>query len=175
MQDDGTADGVTHKPGSRRLAIASFLLTVTSLLLAWWRVTWTSAAQTVRDVRLFRPDEPLTTSWGPWLTGSLVVIVLTILFVRIAAKSDRHEPGSWRRDLGVAAWGLALALASCLLWPAGVPGFWGGRTLMNETITDGANATVETAMPGLGWWVAAVAVLLLLLARRAARRYGNSV
>ena len=154
----------------RPLAIAAFLLAVTSALLAWWRVTWASAGGAIRDdVRLFRPEEPLTTSWGPWLTGALVVAAVLLLFVRIAARSERHEPPSWRRDLGVAAGLLGAALASCLLWPAAIPSFWGGRTLANETITDGANATTETAMPGLGWWLALVAVLLLLAARWQAR------
>ena len=156
-------------PTSRRVALAAFLLAVTSLWLAWWRVAW-SGSQIIRDdVRLFRPEEPLTTSWGPWLTGALVVGALAILFVRIAAKSDHHEPASWRRDLAVAAALLGAALGSCLLWPSDVPAFWGGRTLTNETITDGANNAVETAMPGLGWWVTVVSVLLLLLARRLAR------
>ncbi|MEK6974886.1 MAG: hypothetical protein AABY18_00925 [Candidatus Thermoplasmatota archaeon] len=153
---------------SRRLAIAAFLLAATSLLLAWWRVTWSSGASALRDdVRLFRPEEPLTTAWGPWLTGAVVAVTLVLLFVRIAARSDRHEPTTWRRDLGVAVVLLALALASCMLWPADVPSFWGGRTYEGN-ITAGEPVT-ETAMPGLGWWVALTAALLLGGARLVAR------
>lgn len=166
---DEDSQGAVPRTG-RRLAFAAFLLTVTSMLLPWWRVTWASVGGTVlEEVRLFRPVEPLTTSWGPWLTGGLVVAVALLLFLRLAARSERHEPPTWRRDLLVAAGLLGAALLSCLLWPSGIPAFWGGRTLQNETITDGANATVEAAMPGLGWWLALLAALLLALAWRRAR------
>ena len=153
---------------SRRLAIAAFLLAVTSILLAWWRVTWTSGGSVIReDVRLFRPEEPLTTSWGPWLTGALVVAALLILFVRIAARSEKYEPKVWRRDLGIATVLLVVALLSCMLWPAEVPAFWGGRTYEGN-ITDGEPVT-ETAIPGLGWWLTTGSVLVLALARFFAR------
>lgn len=152
---------------SRRLAIAAFLLAVTSLWLAWWRITWTSGDTSVRDdVRLFRPEDPLTTSWGPWVTGILVVAVVGLLFVRIAARSDKHEPASWRRDLGGAAAILVGALVSCLCWPADVPAFWGGRTYMVENVTTRVH---EVAMPALGWWVALVGAVLLLVGRLMAR------
>lgn len=152
---------------SRRLAILGFLLTVTSLLLAWWRVTWSTGGAALRDdVRVFRPEEPLTTAWGPWLTGALAVAALLLLFVRIAGRSDRHEPPAWRRDLAVAAGLVAATLLSCLLWPADVPAFWGGRTYTVENVT---TQVTETAMPGLGWWVAVVGMLLLVGARLAAR------
>lgn len=155
-----------HEAGlrrSRRLAIVAFLLAATSVLLAWWRVTWSSGGPAIRDdVRLFRPEEPLTTSWGPWLTGALVAATLLLLFVRIAARSEKYEPGVWRRDLLVATVLLVAALASCLLWPAEVPSFWGGRTYTAENVTTTVD---EMAMPGLGWWVALTTVVLLVLAR----------
>lgn len=152
---------------SRRLAIPAFLLGVTSLLLPWWRVAWSSGGAAIRDdVRAFRPEEPLTNAWGPWATGALVVVALALLFVRIAGRSDKHEPASWRRDLGLAAGLVAAALASCLAWPAGVPAFWGGRTYMAENVT---TEVTETAMPGLGWWVAALAAALLSVGWWAAR------
>lgn len=152
---------------SRRLAIGGFLLAVTSGLLAWWRVAWTSGGTTLRDdVRLFRPEEPLTTAWGPWLTGLLAAAAAVLLFVRIAARSERHEPPAWRRDVGVAAGLLGAALLSCLLWPADVPAFWGGRTYTAENVT---TQVTETAMPGLGWWVAFAAALLLVAACLSAR------
>lgn len=165
-------DDPTHEPArltrSRPVAFAAFLLTLTSLLLAWWRVTWDAGGPSVPDdVRPFRPEPPLTTEWGPWLTGGLVVVAAMLLFVRIAARSERHEPPLWRRDLAVAAVLLAAALASALLWPAEVPSFWGGRTY-TDNLTDG-EPTTEVASPGLGWWTALVAMLLLLLARRLAR------
>lgn len=167
------SDEARPSVGSRRLAIAAFLLAVTSLLLAWWRVTWTTAGTAVRDdVRLFRPEEPLTTAWGPWLTGGLVLAAVGLLFVRIAARSERHEPPAWRRDLGVAALLLALALLSGMLWPAEVPSFWGGRTYAVENVT---TEVTETAMPGLGWWVALVALALLVLARLLSRQSPSDV
>lgn len=160
-------DDASRLAASRRLALAAFLLAVTSCLLAWWRVTWASGGAAVRDdVRVFRPEEPLTTSWGPWLTGGLVVAALLLLFVRLAGRSERHEPPAWRRDLAVAAGLVGAALLSCLLWPADVPAFWGGRTYMVENVT---TEVTETAMPGLGWWVALLAAVLLVGARLAAR------
>lgn len=169
--DDSLVDDQAGRSRSRRLAIVAFLLAATSLLLAWWRVTWSSGASVIRDdVRLFRPEEPLTTSWGPWLTGALVAATLILLFVRIAARSEKYEPGIWRRDLLVATILLVVALASCLLWPAEVPSFWGGRTYEGN-ITDGEPVT-ETAIPGLGWWLALLAVGSLLVARLLGRPRG---
>lgn len=160
-------DEASGLAASRRLAITGFLLAVTSLLLAWWRVAWTSGGPALRDdVRVFRPEEPLTTSWGPWLTGILVVAALVLLFVRIAGRSERHEPPAWRRDLGIGAALMAAALLSCLLWPSGVPAFWGSRTYTADNVT---TEVTETAMPGLGWWVAVAAILLLAGARLACR------
>lgn len=101
------------------------------------------------------------------MTGGLVVGALAILFVRIAAKSDRHEPPAWRRDLGAAAGVLGAGLASCFLWPADVPAFWGGRTYMVDNVT---TQVTETAMPGLGWWATALVLALLLVARWKANR-----
>ncbi len=151
----------------RALAIVAFLLAVTSLWLAWWRVTWSTGGAALRDdVRLFRPEEPLTTPWGPWATGLLALAALALLFVRIAARSERHEPPSWRRDLSVAGGLLLAAVGSCLLWPADVPAFWGGRTYAAQNVT---TEVTETAMPGLGWWLALLAAALLLLARWTAR------
>ena len=144
----------------RTLAFLAFLLAVTALLLPWWRVTWDDGAVELRDdVRAFRPEEPLTTSWAPWLTGGVAAAAVLLLFLRVAADSHLHEPRVWRRDLGVSAGLLLLAAASCLLWPAAIPSFWGGRTY-----TDGGVSVVETAMPGLGWWLAIAAGLLAALA-----------
>lgn len=147
----------------RTLAVLAFLLAVTALLLPWWRVAWESdqaeGAEVRDDVRAFRPEEPLTTSWAPWLTGLMAAAAAGLLFLRVAADSHLHEPATWRRDLGVAAGLLLLACASCLLWPAAVPSFWGGRTY-----TDGGVSVTETAMPGLGWWVALAAAGLAALA-----------
>jgi hypothetical protein len=84
---------------SRRLAIPAFLLAVTSLLLPWWRVTWSSGGVALReDVRAFRPEDPLTNTWAPWVTGIVAAIAIGLLFVRIAGRSDKHEPASWRRE-----------------------------------------------------------------------------
>lgn len=156
----------------RAFAFLAFLLAVTALLLPWWRVAWESdaaeGAEVRDDVRAFRPEEPLTTSWAPWLTGLLAAAAAGLLFLRVAADSHRHEPATWRRDLGVAAGLLLLACASCLLWPAEVPSFWGGRTY-----TDGGVSVTETAMPGLGWWVALVAAALAALAFWKAGRIGD--
>jgi hypothetical protein len=167
-EGDAPAEPDPGSRRSRRLAIAAFLLAVTSTLMAWWRVTWSSSSPDIReDVHLFRPMDPLTTGLGPWLTGAIVVVAILILFVRIAARSEKYEPPVWRRDLGVAAVLLAVALLSCMLWPAEVPAFWGGRTYEGN-ITDGEPVT-ETAMPGLGWWLAMASVLVLAWARVSAR------
>lgn len=156
------------RPASRRLALVAFLLAVTSLLLPWWRVAWDAGAGAIRDdVHAFRPEPPLTTTWGPWLTGALVAVAVLLLFVRTAARSDVHEPPAWRRDLRVAAALLLLALLSGMLWPAAVPSFWGGRTYA-DNVTDGTRVT-ETTMPGLGWWVAVLALACVAGALLAAR------
>jgi hypothetical protein len=144
----------------RTLAFLAFLLAVTALWLPWWRVSWDDGSVELRqDVAAFRPEEPLTTSWAPWLTGLLCAAAAVLLFVRVAANSHLHEPTSWRRDLGVSAGLLLIAVASCLLWPSATPSFWGGRTY-----TDGGVSVTETAIPGLGWWVAVVAAALAALA-----------
>lgn len=167
MHQSGRVDDASRLAASRRLALPAFLLAVTSMLLSWWRVTWSSGGAAVRDdVRLFRPEPPLTTEWAPWLTGGFVVAAAVLLFVRLAARSERHEPHAWRRDLAVAAVLLAGALLSCLLWPADVPSFWGGRTYAVENVT---TEVTESTMPGLGWWIATVALALLAAARLLAR------
>lgn len=167
MDETDAAPGGAQATRSRPLAWAGFLLTVTSALVAWWRVSWSSGGAAIRDdVRLFRPEPPLTTAWGPWLTGALVAAAALLLFVRLAARSDRYEPPAWRRDLGVAALLLAVALASALLWPSDVPAFWGGRTYTADNVT---TEVMETAMPGLGWWVALVAAVLLASGWRMAK------
>lgn len=142
-------------------AFTAFLLALTALWLPWWRVSWDDGATVVHDgVSAFRP-EPLTTAWGPWLTGALAAAAALLLFVRLAAGSRTHEPKAWRRDLAVAAGLLLAAVLSCLLWPAAetVPSFWGGRTYSAGNAT-GPSVT-ETAMPGLGWWLALLAAALL--------------
>jgi hypothetical protein len=147
----------------RAWALLAFLLVATALLLPWWRLTYEAdGVVSVYDFRAFRPQEPATTSWGPWLTGLLAGAAAAVLFVRLAANSHEHEPASWRRDLRVAAGLVAAALASCLLWPADVPWFWGGRTYSDPAIE--GPATTEAAMPGLGWWVALAALLAAALA-----------
>lgn len=152
----------------RVLAVLAFLLTVTALLLPWWRVTWDDGTVETRDdVFAFRPEEPLTTWWAPHLTGAMAGLAALGLFVRLAADSHTHEPRTWRRDLGIQAGTLLLAAASCLLWPAAVRSFWGGRNY-----EDGGIEVVETAMPGLGWWLAVLAGLLGLVAFWKAGRYG---
>ncbi len=153
----------------KRLAVAAFLLALTALWLPWWRVAWDDGATVLRDdVSAFRPEPPLTTEWGPWLTGVLAAGAVLLLFVRLAAGSRTHEPPAWRRDLAVSAGLLAAAALSCLLWPQEVPSFWGGRTY---ALQDGTGpATTETAMPGLGWWLALLAAALAGLASWSARR-----
>lgn len=160
-------------PSERAFALAAFLLAATALLLPWWRVTLDdgATAPAVGDFRPFRPEEPWTTDWAPWLTGLIVVAALLLLFVRLAANSHEHEPASWRRDLGIATGLLAAAVASALLWPDAVPSFWGGRTYRYENVT--GPATTETAMPGLGWWVALVATAMAGLASWKARRLAD--
>lgn len=152
---------------SRPLAIGAFLLAVTSLLLPWWRVTHAAEGLSLRDdVWAFRPESPLTTTWGPWVTGALVVAAALLLFVRIAGRSQRYEPAVWRRDLLVAGVVMAMACASALLWPSEVPSFWGGRTYAVENVT---TQVTETTMPVLGWWVALLGAALLVLAWRGAK------
>jgi hypothetical protein len=156
----------------RALALAAFLLTVTALLLPWWRVTLDDGAfTTLFDFRPFLPQPPATTEWASWLTGILAAVAAFLLFLRLAANSHIHEPRSWRRDLAVATGLLAAAVASCLLWPDIVPAFWGGRTYMDANTT--GPPTRETAMPGLGWWLALVATLLAGLASWKARQMGD--
>lgn len=153
---------------SRQFAITGFLALITSALLPWWGLTWDNGQTPIRDtVSLFRPEPPLTTTWGPWLTGILIAVAVLVLFVRIAARSEKHEPLSWHRDLRIALGTVALAIMSALLWPSGVASFWGGRTYTFENGT-GPSIT-ETAAPLLGWWVAIVGLLALLVAVRLAR------
>ena len=147
----------------RVAAFAAFVLALTALWLPWWQASWTAGATTVRDpIHPFRPDPQLTTVWGPWASGLLAGGAAVLLFVRLAASSHLHEPRSWRRDLVVAAALLVAAAALCLLWPSGVPAWWGGRTYA----TNGTAPTiVETEMPVLGWYVALAAAALAGVAR----------
>lgn len=156
---------------SRPLAAAAFLLAATALLLPWWALELDDGQVRQRDaVRPFRPEPPLTTEWGPWLSGLLAAAAVLVLFVRLAAASHLHEPDRWRRDLAVAAAFLGAAAAAALLWPAGVPWFWGGRTHHDP---DTGLSVTESAAPLLGWWLALVAAVLALLAWTAARREGR--
>lgn len=116
----------------------------------------------------FRPEPPATSSWAPHLTGAIVAATTLWLFARIAGRSHAYEPHLWRRDLCLQAAAVAIAWASTMLWPDQVPSFWGGRTLQAE----GANFT-ETAMPGLGWWLALLSALLLGVAWWTARGAGD--
>jgi hypothetical protein len=147
----------------RSLAFAAFVLALTALWLPWWVVAWNDGLTVVRQaVRVFAPQPPLTTAWGPWLTGVLAAAAALVLFVRLGAKSHLLEPRDWRRDLAVSAGILLLAAASCLLWPAGTPSFWGGRTYVPENGT--GPSIVETDLPGLGWWLALLAAGLAAVA-----------
>lgn len=153
----------------RVFAFVAFLLAATALLLPWWHFAIDDGSfADSHAFRPFRPVEPWTTSWAPWLTGLLVGAALLLLFVRLAANSHEHEPAPWRRDLAVATGLLAAAVASALLWPDAVPSFWGGRTYHQENVT--GPDTTETAMPGLGWWTALLAAALAGLAAWKARR-----
>lgn len=155
----------------RALALAAFFLLVTALLLPWWRLTVDDGTTASRlEVRAFRPSVPATTEWGPWLTGVLAAATAGLLFVRLAGNSHVHEPASWRRDLAMGAALAFAAAASCLLWPAEVPSFWGGRTYTDPGT---GVSNVETATPGLGWWVALLAAALLAMASWRARRRGD--
>jgi hypothetical protein len=161
---------LTHAlPSDRFFAFVAFLLLVTALLLPWWLITLDDGTTEARgEFHAFRPQEPWTTSFGPWLTGILAGAAVALLFVRLAAGSHLHEPASWRRDLAVAAGLVAAAVASCLLWPAAVPWFWGDRTHVDP---EGIGpATTESAMPGLGWWLALLALALTGLAAWKTRR-----
>lgn len=145
----------------RVFAFVAFLLTVTALLLPWWRLTFEDDVGVQRyDFYAFRPEFPATTEWGPWMTGLIAVGAALLLFVRLAADSHVHEPTVWRRDLAIAASLLALAVASCLLWPAAFPSFWGGRTYEGESQDLFGPSTTVTASPGLAWWLALVAMVL---------------
>lgn len=149
-------------------AFTAFLLALTALWLPWWRVAWDDGATVLRDdVSAFRPEPPLTTSWGPWLTGALAAAAALLLFVRLAAGSRTNEPASWRRDLAVSAGLLLAAAASCLLWPQAVPSFWGSRTYTLANAT--GPPTTEGAMPGLGWSLALLAAAMAALASWKAR------
>ncbi len=143
------------------LAPVALFLFITSLWLPWWLVRWTDASGFRYDqtaVRLFGSGQAVAHGEGPWVTGSLLVLATIVLFIRVAAKSWYHEPGAWRRDLWAAFGFGAAALASTLAWPSGVPHFWGGQryALANDT----AQSFTETALPGLGWWVAVLATLV---------------
>lgn len=147
----------------RVLAFWAFVLALTALWLPWWQASWAAAGTVVRDpIHPFRPDPQLTTVWGPWASGVLAAVAALLLFVRLAASSHRHEPAAWRRDLVLSAVLLAAAAVLCLLWPSGVPSFWGGRTY---AVNGTGPAVVETEMPALGWWVVLVAALLAGLGR----------
>lgn len=150
--------------------MVAFLALVTALWLPWWAVAWDTSDEShvaTRDsVSLFRPEPPLTTTWGPWLTGFLVVSAAGLLFVRIAARSDVHEPKTWRRDLAFGVGFVAASLVSASLWPASVPAFWGGRIYTAENVT---TQVTETALPQLGWWLAGLALVCLGLAHWGSR------
>lgn len=115
---------------------------------------------------MFAPYDPVTTPWGPHLTGGLLAAAAALLAVRLAGRSWWYEPRVWRRDLFVASGLAAAAVASTLLWPQSVPYFWGSRTAVhNET----AQVFTESGLPGLGWWLAVLAAAALAVAAGLAR------
>ncbi|HLF16797.1 MAG TPA: hypothetical protein VI796_05135 [Candidatus Thermoplasmatota archaeon] len=145
---------------SRTLALLGFLLLATSLLLPWWvlsdheggRVTGRDAIHLLsRSVDVHR--------WATLLTAVLAGVPVLLLFVRLAAASHLHESASWRRDLGVAAGLAGAAVLSTLFWPATVPAFWGGWDYAYGDDPDAV--THETALPGIGWFLAVAATGLV--------------
>ncbi len=148
-----------EEPGlDSSLAPVALFLFITSIWLAWWTVRWEDATGFRYEevgVRLFGSGHEVAHNQAPIVTGVLVALGTLILFIRVAAKSWHHEPHLWRRDLWAAFGFGAAALVSVLWWPAEVPAFWGGRTY--ELVNDTSQHFTETALPGLGWWVALLA------------------
>lgn len=166
--DDRPLEGAPdHLRRSRSLAVAAFLLLLTSVWLPWWLVRY--EGQGVRydqaAVGLFSPQAPLSTQ-VPYLTAALVIAVAAWVFVRVAGRSIIYEPPAWSRDLWIQSGVLGAALVSCLFWPDQVPAFWGGRTY---ELANATGAFSELAMPALGFWCAFLAFVLLLISSWMAR------
>lgn len=162
---------IEEEPGpDRGLTFVAFLLLITAAWLPWWVVTWKDEAGQVYDrvsVGLFQDGGAAAHQAATMVTGVLLLGTIVLLFVRLAARSWVHEPTSWRRDITIALFLQAAALASALFWPQGVPSFWGGRTFGLE---DAEGTFTETALPGLGWWLALLACLLQAVAVYGARK-----
>lgn len=143
----------------RNLAFAALLLLLTAFWLPFWVVRLDDGAGvTTSSFPVFRPFEPVTTTWAPHLTGAVLVITGLVLFVRLAGRSWYHEPAVWVRSLWAGVGSLVVAAATVMFWPASIPLAIGRRTLRDD---EGMVVATETAMPGLAWWLVIAAAVCL--------------
>lgn len=146
---------------SRAVAIAAFLLLLTSLWLPWWHAEYQESTGFgydffARPFGLGNADDGVNLS-AIWVTSALASTVAGWLFVRLAGRSHAYEPRAWRRDLCLQAALVAAALGTTWFWPADLP-FWGGRSYSG--LADGATA-IASFQPAAGWWMALFASILL--------------
>ncbi len=170
MDDRPIEDAPPELRQSRDLAIAGLLALITAAWLPWWQLTFrTGGVGTISGripVKLFGPVDDVTTIM-PHVTGGLLVVVAAWIFVRIAGRSILYEPDTWRRDTVLQAALAVIAVASVGAWPAAEFGFWGGRSLGNETV----QVIVEqTYGPVVGFWLAALGAMLMMAAAWRSKR-----
>ncbi len=162
-----------NPPRARHFAEAAFVAILLSLPFAWWVVTHGAEdmgiIHTKHAVNLFENAEPIAKWPQTAVTGALVVGAAILLFFRLAAGSLRFEPSAWRRDIWIAAALLGAALASAWTWPDVILQFWGTHEYGPIAGASGP-INVETARPGVGWWLAALGLVLVVASEWESRR-----
>jgi hypothetical protein len=152
---------------ARGFAFAAWLLVLMSMWMPWWQARYSDANHIVYDrigASLWQPTAELSNTWGPWVTGVLVVWLALWLFVRIAARSYHYEPKIWHRDLWLTALLAGIALATTALWPDGVNFERMWSTTIYGNPVPGNEWFEERTQAGVGWWTMGAAFLCLVVA-----------
>ena len=142
---------------TRTLALLASLAGLVALALTWWEPSSTGPGYSFSAGHVGLAGSGLVRATYVWATVACLVGALSLLALRLAARSWFHEPRVWRRDMLAVAALFAVAGALAFAWPIDAP-FWGTRVL-NETTGEALQGR-----PGSGWFAALGAGLLAMLA-----------
>lgn len=170
MDEDGPPEAPLRARRANGIVVLVFVLWLVALPSPWWAGTnhTEGGAPFTVAVHLWdQPDPDVDGARGDVvrITGLLALVPLPLLFIRLAGNSIRHEPRSWRRDVGIAGIAMFAALASVAFWPVGLPFL--GQTLFPAV--EGIPSQRIDTYPAFGWWLGLLCLALLAWAWRLAR------
>jgi hypothetical protein len=170
VDEPGPPEAPLRARRANGVVVLVFVLWLVALPSPWWagtNHTEGAAPFTVAYHLWDHPDPSVDGVRGDLVrvTALLALVPLPLLFVRLAGNSIRHEPRSWRRDVGIAGTAMLGALVSVTLWSVELP-FLGQTTFPT---VDGIPAQRIDSYPAFGWWLGLLCVGLLSWAWRLAR------